>query len=311
MGYSKFAFFCQYGFMAGLLCGQALVDIAVAQPEQEPASSARYTRYVRGVMKKADVDGDGSIDQQEQQRLGWTVFKNADTNEDGLITAEELLLKVVGANDAESETAVEDVEQDPGSTAGAGLQSFNAPGSYHVTFTLLKLPRGVAEKNYSVQQLLNWAKRTSLDNETGGDNGQPGESKEEILLVDRVEFVASYGFETKISTGGERAVRQSIQQSGRSVTVNQQHRPFGTTVMAMLGRGKDGTITLDYNYSSTLVRNSDVGPDSPVETQLKIDSAMSNAEKNSTVVNVISAGNHFVLVVTSKAHPKAMANVSE
>ncbi|MEM9411657.1 MAG: hypothetical protein AAGA30_11120, partial [Planctomycetota bacterium] len=233
-----------------------------------------------------------AISEEEQKLVYRPILQKADSNGDGLISRDEILdqLRISNSNQSEAPLDGRGVSQALGSETQP-LSQLPNPLGRRMKLVVMKLPPSYAfSEKISTQDIFESAR--------SGDTG----SGEYIRLLDQFEFIVRDNVPTVLSSQGSR-LRPLGRTNSRGDFVEYQEIPYGSSVR-VLPKFSSKQVELDVEFEAIYgiprahekdERISKLGRLESVK--LSIDTKVLLSDQKSETINLLSSGNHFLIVL--------------
>ena len=264
----------------------------------EPTTTERYQSFLDELMREVDEDQNGFIDSDEKEKCYRPVLENADANQDGLISGQEILDKL------KAKTPDEDLAKKRSSKLTIVSESETPPKdpeAWKVKTTVLRLPHSFAQKQvFSLKEIFQKIAVEKSRQELAESVSDTG-----ILVMDQFELEVLSGKRTEIRLSGRTAkvLRRTIQK-GR-VVQKQQAVNFASHIRLHPKKTKAGmNLVVDLNASYPIqeklvpeneaeVAEPELGF-TPVEVDIKTEVRFE--DKNTSAINLYASGHHFLVL---------------
>ena len=263
-------------FTAILLCG-FLSSIAVSQ--QQTDGQVRYRTYAQGLMNQYDLDKDGMLSTEECNKMNRPPGKNADANQDGFVSKDELIDILAGRS-----TALPNQSSD---TSDDTNSSSSNQASFFVQLTeyRLKLPHDPSRPVAEIVAIL----------------AKPGDN-EEYQPVETIRLSALSGTESTVQFGRRVNVTAGTAVTNRGGTArNVQGVDIGTLLKVTPVLLQSGNVALKLKFESSRIEG-DASEDSPPDisrTQINTTQLL-ELGKPSLVGSTTSTASSVILITVTR-----------
>ena len=260
-------------FIAVFLCG-FLASVALCQ--RQPVGQDKYRMYAQGLLNQYDLDKDGMLSTEERNKMRRPPGTNADANQDGFVSVDELVDMLAGARTA-SPNRLPDTADDPSSSS-------SNQASFIVQLTEYRLKQPL-DPSRSVSEIL-----ASL--------AKPGDN-EEYQPIETIRLSALSGTESTAQFGRRVNVTIGTTTNRGGTVKNVQAVDVGTLVRVTPAL-QAGKVALKLEFESSRIEG-DASADSPPDistTQIKTTQLL-ELGKPSLVGSTTSTANSVILITVT------------
>lgn len=258
-------------FTAVLLCG-FLSSIAVCQQQND--GHVRYRTYAKGLIGQYDLDKDGMLSTEEVNNMRRPPT-NADANEDGFVTEDELVGAIAGRS---TTLPNQDPSDDPNSSS-----SNQASLIVQLTEYRLKLPHDPSRSVSEILAIL----------------AKPGDN-EEYQPIETIRMSALSGTESTVQFGRRVNVTVGTVTNRGGTTRNVQTVDIGTLVKVTPALQSGGRVALKLKFESSRIEgdaSADSSPDIST-TQINTTQVLEFGKPSLVGSTTSTAGSIILITVT-------------